>query len=259
MTLIRNSYLSCIKNTLIIVNIKPIQKLCVCLLTMIMVTGCPDYQMARLRQQGIDAAIQGKQQFDAENQARRDANDKGIQEILQAQANEAAIKAQDDKESAKAHFVEAQRLSSQGLNGNASLEFSQARQLDPTYSFATPEEMQNLQRSLVSDAPRNTNLPRQKREPCLLQAYTFEMASVGRDIGYTPKQTLGLVVNAKNEQEWKIKIDDLKQDGVSLAWMKEAINQVYFDPRFINARGNGFFMQMLNLCAFGPRRYEPLK
>ena len=98
-----------------------------------------------------------------------------------------------------------------------------------------------------------------KEKICGIKANTYLFAADGRDNGFTPKQALGHMVQAKDEQDWKMKIDDFEHSGVPLAWMKEAINQVYFDPRFINARGNGFFMQMLNLCLFGSKRYEPLK
>jgi TPR repeat protein len=98
-----------------------------------------------------------------------------------------------------------------------------------------------------------------KEKICGIKANTYLLAADGRDNGFTPKQALGHMVQAKDEQDWKMKIDDFEHSGVPLAWMKEAINQVYFDPRFINARGNGFFMQMLNLCLFGSKRYEPLK
>jgi len=141
---------------------------------------------------------------------------------------------------------EDQPVSSQNLNGSAS---------DESY---VPFQYENQPRDQAKADAKNETMAK-KREPCLLKAYAYEIAAAGRDSGYTPKQALGLVVNAKDEQDWKMKIGDFEHDGVPLAWIKEAINQVYFDSRFINARGYRFYMQMLNLCAFGPKRYEPLK
>lgn len=98
-----------------------------------------------------------------------------------------------------------------------------------------------------------------RQHTCFLKANVYRMAAIGRDNGYSPKLALGLAVNAKDEQEWKTKTEELAKDGVSIAWMKEAVNQVYFDPHFVNARGQQFFTQMLELCVSPKKQFEPLK
>lgn len=98
-----------------------------------------------------------------------------------------------------------------------------------------------------------------KGQMCRSKAYVYEMAATGRDIGYSPKQALSLVVGAKDEQEWKTKIEGLAKDGVSLPWMKEAINRVYFDSNFANARGNNFYIQVWSLCINPQQQFERLK
>ena len=98
-----------------------------------------------------------------------------------------------------------------------------------------------------------------KGQMCRSKAYVYEMAATGRDIGYSPKQALSLVVGAKDEQEWTTKIAGLAKDGVSLSWMKEAINRVYFDSNFADARGNNFYIQMWSLCINPQKQFEPLK
>lgn len=101
--------------------------------------------------------------------------------------------------------------------------------------------------------------PIDRGQMCRSKAYVYEMAATGRDIGYSPKQALSLVVGAKDEQEWKNKIEGLAKDGVSLSWMKEAINQVYFVSNFANARGNNFFIQIWSLCINPKQQFERLK
>ena len=144
---------------------------------------------------------------------------------------------------------EEQRLTSQNQNSSAS---------DVSYVTFQYENQASDQAKADGTSAKAESMAK-KEKICGIKANTYLFAADGRDNGFTPKQALGHMVQAKDEQDWKMKIDDFEHSGVPLAWMKEAINQVYFDPRFINARGNGFFMQMLNLCLFGSKRYEPLK
>ena len=64
-------------------NIKPIQKLCVCLLTMIMVIGC-SLPISNNQQAIEDARLQ----FVSGAQARKEVNDKAMEGIFQAEAEE---------------------------------------------------------------------------------------------------------------------------------------------------------------------------
>ncbi len=141
---------------------------------------------------------------------------------------------------------EDQPVSSQNLNGSASYE-----SYVPFQYENQPRDRAKAEADAIRDKPKidakdaKDEAMAKKQKICMIKANTYLLAADGRDSGFTPKQAL--------------EYGYFKHDGVSLAWIKEAYNQVYFDSRFINAGGNGLYMQMYNLCLFGPRRYEPLK
>jgi hypothetical protein len=72
----------------------------------------------------------------------------------------------------------------------------------------------------------------------------FEMAAGMRDDGIRPEDTLKYVAG----------------HVVSPQEKKDAINLVYFNPAFANARGKSLMMAVFNTCVFGPPKpFERLK
>ena len=72
---------------------------------------------------------------------------------------------------------------------------------------------------------------------CLLKSSAYETAAAMRNAGMPPQNTFnGLLGFAK--------------DGVTTEWLKGAINEVYFDARFVNAGGEALGRQMYDLCLF---------
>lgn len=86
-----------------------------------------------------------------------------------------------------------------------------------------------------------------RQQICRQQAEIYMSAAWYRDQGIPPQ-------TAADGQAAYIK------SGVAREFIKQAVNQVYFDDRFANAGGSQFKEQMFTICVTGKSsRFEPLK
>jgi hypothetical protein len=90
----------------------------------------------------------------------------------------------------------------------------------------------------VQEQQRETNL-------CLREGAIYQSAASLRDGGVPPQQALHT-------------LSSMEQQGISEAFVKHAINQVYFDPGFANAGGQALGHQVANLCMHPHGTFTPL-
>ena len=80
---------------------------------------------------------------------------------------------------------------------------------------------------------------------CNLKAYVYSESAEMRDGGLSPQQAFPLIKN--------------QSPGIPEKFIKTAINQVFFDSRFVNARGEAFADQVREACLYPNGKYQPLK
>lgn len=94
----------------------------------------------------------------------------------------------------------------------------------------------------VLDKQHPKPVPREKK--CTSEGGVFYQAAVYRDSNMSPQQSLHLMERAN-------------YPGIDESFLKQAINLVYFDPAYVNARGPWFMQQMYRECMH-PDGYKPL-
>lgn len=93
---------------------------------------------------------------------------------------------------------------------------------------------------------QGTTSPIPREQTCYMQGEIYASAALSRDRGMPPETAYGIV-------------SGYQKGGIPPQFLKAAINSVYFDPAYANARGALFQRQMSDLCLYGPQRYKPLK
>jgi hypothetical protein len=91
----------------------------------------------------------------------------------------------------------------------------------------------------------NTDCKARKECYCTYLGTAFQTAARDRDEGMTPQEAFSDVMGYAGV----IEVDRLKK----------AVNLIYFDDAFRYARGRGLQMQIIQACANGVRKFEPVK
>lgn len=81
---------------------------------------------------------------------------------------------------------------------------------------------------------------------CYREGSIFQQAASQRDINLSPQQTFSIL---KNE----------KLPGIDEAFIKKAINLVYFNQGFANAGGQALMMQVAQQCMDPNSGFRPLQ
>jgi hypothetical protein len=88
--------------------------------------------------------------------------------------------------------------------------------------------------------------PEQQRlHECGMKGLAFQMAATFRDSGFSPQYSADYLRRAK-------------YDGADDAFIKKAVNLVYFDDRFADARGAVLAQQITQAC-FRPKQWKPVE
>ena len=116
-------------------------------------------------------------------------------------------------------------------------------------SCATAGEINSSEHQKTATTSKH---PAQKNKllDCAIRGEIFSRAAMLRDEGVTPQETLHFTEGYAKSKELQI----------SIAYIKNAINLVYFDPRFTNAGGPNLANQIREDCMRnGKPEFEPLK
>lgn len=85
----------------------------------------------------------------------------------------------------------------------------------------------------------------ERNSECMSLGQMFKLIAEWRDSGQSPEFTLARIAYF---EEFSIDV------------RKKAINVVYFDPAFSNARGHPLLSEIFRTCLYGPREpFKPLK
>lgn len=85
----------------------------------------------------------------------------------------------------------------------------------------------------------------QRLRECGMKGLVFQMAATFRDSGFSPQYSFDYLHRAK-------------YDGVDDAFIKKAVNLVYFDEHFADARGPVLAQQIIQAC-FHPNQWKPVQ
>jgi len=86
----------------------------------------------------------------------------------------------------------------------------------------------------------------ERNKDCSSKAGAYMTAAMWRDAGVSPQETLARMRNA------------IEEHLVTEAFLKNAINNLYFDPGFSHAGGQGLYDQLYSYC-MNPKSFTPLK
>lgn len=81
---------------------------------------------------------------------------------------------------------------------------------------------------------------------CLIKGSVFQQAAGYRDINISPQDAFKIL---KGE----------RLSGIDEAFLKKAINHVYFDPNFTYAGGQALMTQVADMCMHPNGKYKPLE
>jgi hypothetical protein len=85
----------------------------------------------------------------------------------------------------------------------------------------------------------------QRLHECGMKGLAFQMAATFRDSGFSPQYSADYLRRAK-------------YDGTDDAFIKKAVNLVYFDDHFTDARGPVLAQQITQAC-FRPNHWKPVE
>jgi hypothetical protein len=88
-------------------------------------------------------------------------------------------------------------------------------------------------------------------EQCSQKADIFTSAAQARDTGEPPQDFYNFKVQSFNAMHDK--------DGLTIEFIKKAVNLVYFDPQFSQAGGQALYNQALEACLHPRGRYQPVQ
>lgn len=107
-------------------------------------------------------------------------------------------------------------------------------------------ERKRIQEARV-ESDRN---PKDKFTGCIFSGGIFQHAAVFRDHGLSPEEALRTMKPGASEGKF----------GISIEFIKKAINLVYFDPGFTYASGDALAAQIRTLCMRDWKpQFQPLK
>lgn len=90
-------------------------------------------------------------------------------------------------------------------------------------------------------------LPSQdQQDQCMKIGLAYRMAATGRDSNWPPTLALKTITSSS-------------VSGITQEQGKRIVNQVYFDPAFVNAGGQVLANQIYTACLHPNGRYQPLK
>lgn len=86
----------------------------------------------------------------------------------------------------------------------------------------------------------------EQKDHCMKIGLAYQMAATGRDSNWPPELALKTITASAAA-------------GISQEQGKRIVNQVYFDPGFVNAGGRALANHIYSACLYPHGYYKPLK
>lgn len=96
-----------------------------------------------------------------------------------------------------------------------------------------------------ADAPSD----QQRLHECGMKGLVFQMAATWRDTGWSPQKAYDYLARERAHGQYA---------GVDDGFIKKAVNLVYFDDHFADARGPVLAQQITQSC-FRPNQWKPVE